>query len=203
MNTIPSPEKMVLTAKLMALSGHHSACKSALDWLSDQPDTITLAEMVEKQPEWAVWLATRPGVMTDRELRLFAVFCARSALALIPSPDPRSVAACDVAERFAEGAASQKELADAYDAAYSAATAYSAAPAAYSAASSAAYSASSGSLSDAYAAASSDASSAASSGARSAAYADTRADARAAARAARSSQVRWILSRTIPNLSIQ
>ena len=48
--------------------------------------------------------------VTDKTNRLFAVWCARQALALVPNPDPRSVAACDVAERFANGAATKEEL---------------------------------------------------------------------------------------------
>ena len=48
--------------------------------------------------------------VTDKTNRLFAVWGARRALALLPNPDPRSVAACDVAERFANGAATKEEL---------------------------------------------------------------------------------------------
>ena len=48
--------------------------------------------------------------VTDKTNRLFAVWCARQALALVSNPDQRSVAACDVAERFANGAATKEEL---------------------------------------------------------------------------------------------
>ena len=48
--------------------------------------------------------------VTDKTNRLFAVWCARQALALVSDPDQRSVAACDVAERFANGAATKEEL---------------------------------------------------------------------------------------------
>jgi hypothetical protein len=44
----------------------------------------------------------------DRELRLYAVWCARQVQHLLT--DPRSIAALDVAERFANGEASQQEL---------------------------------------------------------------------------------------------
>jgi len=47
----------------------------------------------------------------DKNLRLFAVWCARNALALINEPDERSVNAVNVAERFAFGKASADELA--------------------------------------------------------------------------------------------
>ena len=45
-----------------------------------------------------------------RTARLFAVWCARQELALIANPDPRSVAACDVAERYANGLATEAKL---------------------------------------------------------------------------------------------
>jgi len=54
-----------------------------------------------------------------REMRLFAVDCARSVQHLMT--DPRSVAALDVAERHADGHATDDELAAARDAARAAA----------------------------------------------------------------------------------
>ena len=69
----------------------------------------------------------------DREIRLFAVWCARQVQHLMT--DPRSIAALDVAERFANGDATSDELAAAYAAADAAAySAYDAADAAYDAA---------------------------------------------------------------------
>ena len=44
----------------------------------------------------------------DREIRLFAVECARSVQHLMV--DPRSIAAIDVAERFANGQATSEEM---------------------------------------------------------------------------------------------
>ena len=44
----------------------------------------------------------------DREIRLFGVWCARQVQHLMT--DPRSIAALDVAERFANGEATQYEL---------------------------------------------------------------------------------------------
>ncbi len=55
----------------------------------------------------------------DREWRLFAVWCARKVQHLMT--DPRSLAALDVAERFANGTATAEELAAARDAAWDAA----------------------------------------------------------------------------------
>ena len=51
----------------------------------------------------------------DREIRLFAVWCARQVQHLMA--DPRSLAALDVAERFANGEAGDAELIAAGDAA--------------------------------------------------------------------------------------
>jgi hypothetical protein len=71
------------------------------------------------RPDWLVWIATRPGVLDDRTLRRFAVWSARQAQHLMT--DPRSLAALDVAERHAEGHATDEELAAAWDAARDAA----------------------------------------------------------------------------------
>lgn len=57
----------------------------------------------------------------DREIRLFAVWCARQVQHVMT--DPRSVKALDVAERFANGDATQKELAASWAASWGAARA--------------------------------------------------------------------------------
>lgn len=54
----------------------------------------------------------------DREIRLFVVWCARQVQHLMT--DPRSLSALDVAERFANGHATDQELANAWTAAGSA-----------------------------------------------------------------------------------
>ena len=66
--------------------------------------------------DWLLWITDKTGRPDDRTLRLFAVWCARNT----PLPDgrktgnlitdPRSLAALDVAERFANGTASRDEL---------------------------------------------------------------------------------------------
>ena len=66
-------------------------------------------------PESLIWVATRPGVLDNRTLRLFAVFCARTVEHL--STDQRSRDAIDVAERHAKGEARDAELDAARDAA--------------------------------------------------------------------------------------
>jgi len=101
----------------------------------------------------------------DRNLRLFAVESARDALILIPDPDPRSLAACDIAERFANGKATKDELGGAVSAVSAVSAAYAAS------AVSAAYAASYYAVSAAYAAAYASAVSAAFAAASYAAYA--------------------------------
>jgi hypothetical protein len=58
------------------------------------------------------------SVATDRILRLSAVDTARRALVRVEAPDPRSVAAVDIAERHAHGRATDEELAEARKAAW-------------------------------------------------------------------------------------
>ena len=100
------------------------------------------------RPDWLFWIAERLGPKpSDRTLRLFAIWCAKST----PLPDgrktgdlltdPRSLAALEVAERFAHGRATSEELSAARDAARAAARAAQAAWAAGDAARDAAYAA--------------------------------------------------------------
>jgi hypothetical protein len=66
----------------------------------------------------ALWCC-RAEPQHAREWRLFAVWCARQVQHL--ANDPRSLAALDVAERHANGQASNEELSAAWDAAWAAA----------------------------------------------------------------------------------
>lgn len=88
----------------------------------DIPDSETLPvrDWVEKYRPVVpardiVWLLCREELLCDRDLRLFAAWCAREALKLLENPDPRSVTACDVAERYAIGEATEGELQSAAD----------------------------------------------------------------------------------------
>jgi hypothetical protein len=55
-----------------------------------------------------IWAFTRQGIADDRTLRLFAVKCAREVQH--PLTDERIIAALDVAERYANGEATDEEL---------------------------------------------------------------------------------------------
>jgi hypothetical protein len=68
-----------------------------------------------------LWVVCRVDLIPAKTLRLFAVWCARQVQHLMS--DPRSLAALDVAERFANGQATDQELTAARDAARDAACA--------------------------------------------------------------------------------
>ena len=55
-----------------------------------------------------VWAFTREGIVDDKTLRLFAVACARRVQHLLT--DQRSLDALDVAEKYANGNATEDEL---------------------------------------------------------------------------------------------
>ena len=86
------------------------------DWEGSISDILRLDACPEKD---RIWVAVR--LIDEKTARLFAVWCAREALARVSNPDRRSIAACDVAERYAHGEASIEELEKA-----AAATAYAA-----------------------------------------------------------------------------
>ena len=92
-----------------------------------ESEYLPIAEAVEKYRDAVknkgdiIWLLCRKQFMSDKDMRLFAVWCAREALKLLKNPDPRSLNACDVAERFANGQATSDELDAAWSAALSAA----------------------------------------------------------------------------------
>lgn len=71
------------------------------------------------RPDWRIWIATRKGVMVDKDARLFACWCVRQVWHLLT--DDRSKTAVETAERFAHGLASRADLAAAAEAAREAA----------------------------------------------------------------------------------
>ena len=52
----------------------------------------------------------RKDHMTERDMRLFAVWCAREALKLIDNLNPISIPACDVAEKYIRGETNTEKL---------------------------------------------------------------------------------------------
>jgi len=165
----------------------HYACKEGREWAL--ANCKAMADVwVTACPGWLVWVATRPDVLDDRTLRLFAVFCARSVEHLLT--DQRSRDAIDVAERFAKGEATAEELSAASDAARDAAS---------DAARDAARSAARDAARAARDAASDAARDAARSAARDAASDAARAASDAARDAALSKQADWLRKNAAPN----
>ena len=104
----------------------HSPCKTGWEKLlkhlgktkaDDEPLLITTI-LDSTGLDDALW-CLRAVDGHEREIRLFAVDCARSVQHLMN--DKRSISAIDVAERYAEGLATDQELMDAGDAAWDAA----------------------------------------------------------------------------------
>jgi hypothetical protein len=82
------------------------------DW---QGTAIDILKHETIPPADKLWVVCREELIDARMLRLFAIWCARQVQHLMT--DERSIAALDVAERFANGEATQEELKAARDAA--------------------------------------------------------------------------------------
>jgi hypothetical protein len=84
----------------------------------DDETPVSLLTILESNGLDDAWWCLRAVEGRDREIRLFAVWCARQVEHLMT--DPRSIAALDVAERFANGQATADELDTAQAAAWAA-----------------------------------------------------------------------------------
>jgi hypothetical protein len=84
------------------------------DWTGTVIDILNVKEC---PAEDRLWVVLREEFIDAKTLRLFAVWCAREALKLVENPDVRSIDACNVAERYANGEATDEELSAAWDAA--------------------------------------------------------------------------------------
>ena len=86
-------------------------------------ETLTVTKWVQKYRSKVktqadiIWLLCRNEFLPDRDLRLFSVWCARS----IPQTYPDCINAINVAERYANGEATDDEWSAAESAAWSAA----------------------------------------------------------------------------------
>lgn len=98
----------------------HYACDDGRRWALANCATMQEAWDKCENPDWLIWIATRPGVLDDKSLRLFAVWCCRQVQHLMK--DPRSIAAVDAAEQFANGLITTEQLKAARQDAYAAAT---------------------------------------------------------------------------------
>lgn len=85
----------------------HYACNSWRTWAIDNCETMHDVWHTA-WPDRLVWVATRPGVLDDNALRLFACWCVRQVWPMLM--DERSKIAVEVAERHARGDATDGEL---------------------------------------------------------------------------------------------
>lgn len=133
----------------------HNACREGAKWalsISEDMSDVWDALVEQEKHEWLLWTATRPVLFPDSVMRELAcrfvretpIGAGRTVWDLLT--DDRSRKAIEVAERYADGKAMKKELADAAFAAYDAAcdadaAAYAAYDAAWADARAAAYTA--------------------------------------------------------------
>lgn len=82
---------------------------------------------------YRLWCVLRPEIISEKVMRLFAVWSYRQTLNFIDHPDPRSIAAANAAEAFALGKITSEELLLAEEAAKTAAWAAARAAAAWAA----------------------------------------------------------------------
>ena len=106
-----------MTLSIEQFCDKFKACREGREWAllncKDMEEVWQTAKY-----EWLIWIATREGVLTDKELQMFVVFCARQVQHLMD--DQRSIKAIDVTERYINGFATNEELTAARAAARSA-----------------------------------------------------------------------------------
>lgn len=87
------------------------------DW---QGTTIDILNMNKIPFADRLWCVLRTELISERVMRLVAVWAYRDTLNWIKNPDPRSIAAADIAEKFVLGQATEEEKSAAESAAWSA-----------------------------------------------------------------------------------
>jgi len=100
-------------------------CYDPSKFITDENEELPIKDWVQKYRNAVpakdiLWLLLRREFLSEKDLRLFAVWCAREALKLVENPDERIIEACNMSEKFANGEATQEELHTAYAAAYAA-----------------------------------------------------------------------------------
>ena len=107
-----------MTMTIERFCDKHYACENGREWALSCGAT-TMQELwthKDLKHEWRLWIAMKPGVFSDRDLRLFGCWCVRQVWHLLT--DERSRKAVEIAELFADGKASQAELDAAWAAAW-------------------------------------------------------------------------------------
>jgi len=87
---------------------------TVIDWVAKYRDAITNKNDI-------IWLLCRNEFLSGKDLRLFALWCARETFKSQESIDQRSIDAVNCAERYANGEATDDELIAAWSAAWLAA----------------------------------------------------------------------------------
>ena len=94
-------------SRLQSLLDEHVVCSPARRWCK-ACKTPLAAWRACKNPKWMLWALRELGQIDDGSARLFGCWCCRKMWHLLT--DERSRKAVEVAERFAKGRASRKEL---------------------------------------------------------------------------------------------
>jgi hypothetical protein len=124
--------------KGMKLLKKMDACQSGREWANQVNDLRDAWDKCQR-PDWMLWALRRIGFNDDKKYRLYACQCVRGTPLADGRTlwdlltDARSRTAIEVAERFAEGKATEEERHAAYAAYAAAYAAYAAADAAYAA----------------------------------------------------------------------
>jgi hypothetical protein len=98
-------------------------CYNHSKLITNETEELTVTEWIKKYRDVVpakdiIWLLLRKEFLSEKDLRLFAVWCAREALKLAENPDKIIVNACNVVEKFANGEATKEELDEATTVAY-------------------------------------------------------------------------------------
>jgi hypothetical protein len=100
-------------------------CYDPSDVIKDENEELPIKDWVQKYRDVVptkdiIWLLFRMEFLSEKDFRLFTVWCAREALKSVENQDERSINACNVAERYANGEATKEELFSAREAAHDA-----------------------------------------------------------------------------------
>lgn len=90
------------------------------DWVGTALDVLHLVNVPIGD---RLWVVLNDGWLPDRLMHDFAIWCAEQALALVASPEPRSLRALEVKRLWLGGNATDDQLSAAADAAWAAADA--------------------------------------------------------------------------------
>ena len=98
--------------RVLAFCFAHRACFHGEQWARARcSEGAGPAEIWDQLPaEWLVWVATRPGVLDERTLRIFSCWCIRQVWDLVTDECRRR--AVEAPERFERGEGNERELAE-------------------------------------------------------------------------------------------